>query len=281
MKDIINVEGNIINENLLHEILQVKTNWIMEYQIVKKACNVVEIKDLRFLCNTTNIKRDRHTIFIKDKHYDVDDKRCNFYYDALRNNKFVYPYMQRVWCKDLELTSLKYQHTWQQIYKLKIKKMPIKKLAEFNYKLLNATLPCGVILCKWKKNIDANCTVCTKPETLKHMLFECKMVCEIWKTLGLFVNVNIMWKHLVVGYFLCTNNRTENINFITSFISYSIFKINNRCKWNEVDYGTQNISQYVISDLILLAKTIKYCKTHIVNEEFVNNLIIFLKNIFC
>jgi hypothetical protein len=279
VRDIIDQSGKIIDEKELLDRLTVKVNWIAEYHMVQKACKIIEVKDLSDLCNTVNIRKGIYQLYIKDKHYDIENKRSNFYYDALRNVKFVHPYMQNVWYKELKLDSLKYQRNWQLIYKIRIKKMPIKKIAEFNYKLLTGILPCGMLLSKWKKNIGSQCSVCLESETLKHMLYECRKVNHIWNKFGRLFTVHIRWKHIVIGYYLHLNENTKAINLLTSFIAYSIFKINNRCKWEETDYGTKDVKSVVINDLILLRKTQEYCTNELVKVKYIDNLVKCLEDV--
>ena len=123
IKDILKTNGHIFDVSDLLKVLEIKVNWIAEYQKVKKACKIVEVKDLKDMYAFVNIKNE-NMLFVIDKHYDVRDKRCNFYYNILRNHKMIHPYMQQVWCKQLEMTSLRFHTTWQKIYicKLKLKR---------------------------------------------------------------------------------------------------------------------------------------------------------------
>jgi hypothetical protein len=191
VRDIIGSDGKVCDTTTILAKLENKSNWISEYHLVKSACKIVEVKDLSQLVKHVNVKKINLNIYVKGTSHNILDKRCNFYYDVLRNYKFKYPYMQKVWCRQLELDSLNFQHTWQCIYNIKIQKMPLKKLAEFNYKLLNGTLPCGYMLNKWKPEISSNCNVCKEIENVQHMIYECEKVKDIWKVVGTSLKVNI------------------------------------------------------------------------------------------
>ncbi len=279
VKDIMNDEGKIICGNVLLGKLKAKQNWIAEYLAVKNACKIIEIKDIAYLCQPgVHIKVNRQTIFVDGKHYDVCDRDCKFFYNALRNKKFKYPYMQEVWCNELKLDTLRYKYNWEKIYVNKVKKMPLTKLGEFNYKVLSGTIPCGFLLSKWKDNIDPKCTVCDELENIKHILYECNMVKDVWKYVGIYFNINLMWKHIVVGYFTVINEMTKTINLIISFIAYSIFKANNRSKWNEQNYNTVNVKESVIHDLRKYVKIQEYCLRTVFNTKILEDILKYLEN---
>jgi hypothetical protein len=145
-------------------------------------------------------------------------------------NNVDWAYMQKVWYKELEMDCLEFQSTWENIYKVKIKQMSIMKLAEFNYKILSGTIPCGMALCKWKTNISPICNVCNTNENIKHMLYSCCKATDIWDIIAKVVKVDIKWKHIVVGYFFEQNVTTVMLNWIISLSAYSIFKTNNQSK---------------------------------------------------
>jgi len=146
VKDIMGDEGDFISEKEIFDKLKNKTNWISEFTKVKNACKNV----VKFCAHLTpahiNIVKHEPTLFYKNTRYDVIGTKSKFYYAILTDKKFQYPFMQKVWYKKLQLENLKFQSSWQQIYEVKIKNMPIKKLCEFNYKVLSATLPCGKTL---------------------------------------------------------------------------------------------------------------------------------------
>jgi len=175
IKDILDVNGRIMQAEDIVKRLQNRSNWIADYCMIKKACKVVE--GLSSKLEYANVKiSDRVVIYAKNKNWDVLYQKLGFYYKTLRDQNYKVPYMQKVWCKQLDVECLNFQSSWNSIYNIKIRQMPIIKLAEFNYKILSGTLPCGYMLSKWKADIPSVCIVCDVKENIKHMLFDCSKV---------------------------------------------------------------------------------------------------------
>lgn len=85
----------------------------------------------------------------------------------------------------------------------KIKDINDNKIAtEFNYKMLHNILCNNAYLRKWIKDKGDNCNLCKTTENTKHLLFKCKNVEHIWKTLGSFLVIDINWKHIILGFYL-------------------------------------------------------------------------------
>jgi len=263
VKDIIDESGKILCEEKIMQKLEKTTNWIAEYSMVKQACKVLENKRLNFEGTKINILKDLPRIVVNDKSYKIVDVKVGFFYKILRNQKFKAPYMQHVWVKQLNIDCLNFHRYWRNVNVLKIKQVEIKKLAEFNYKILSGTLPCGQLLSKWKKDISAKCCVCKVTEDLKHMLYECAKVKNIWEKLGLVLRVDVKWKHIVIGYFMDQNINTRNVNMICCYVAYSIFKANNHCKWNLLSYNECDVKERVLNDLQHFMKMQAYFKNYI------------------
>jgi len=213
-------------------------------------------------------------ILVDGKLCDVTGQKSKFYYEILRNKKFVKPYMQKVWYRQTKLEMCLYDKTWQKVYCIKIKKVFSRKLAEFNFKMLNGTLPCGMHLNKWKKEIPANCTVCINEiENIKHMIFDCKNVRNVWKALGQCFNIQIAWKTIVIGYYEHLNETMSDINIICNIIAYSIFKENNKCKWNETIYRKCNVQKTITKDLENIHKIQLYMKKSVLKTKKIEDII--------
>ena len=78
-------------------------------------------------------------------------------------------------------------HYWMKtedhIYKRKVKTVPYKKLAEFNYKLIHVTITPGYIINKWNKSIPI-----------------------LWLSIGEILQIDIKWKDIVLGL---NDNKTK------------------------------------------------------------------------
>jgi hypothetical protein len=252
--------------------LRNKSNWISEYCMVKRACKVVEKVTTELANVTVNILNKAPTLFVKNKTHDIIDKKSGFYYTILRDQNFRVPYMQKVWCRELNIETLKFQCTWNKIYKLKIKQMPVKKLAEFNYKLILGTLPCGHMLSKWK-DISDKCDVCNEKEDAKHMLFDCAKAHKIWNQVSKVMCIKVQWKHIVVGHYMDQNIATTQINWICCLIAYSVFKANNYCKWNQVNYSDCDVRLRVLNDLLYFQKLQTMWQNTYVKDDIIEKLV--------
>ena len=71
-----------------------------------------------------------------------------------------------------------------------------------------------------EKSNSPSCIYCTHAiHDLKHMLWECKSLNDIWKLIQGIINVTIYWKTVPLGI-----NNEPNMNSIISLICYIIYK---------------------------------------------------------
>ena len=66
--------------------------------------------------------------------------------------------------------------------------MPDKKLAEFNFKVMQYILICGHYLSKWQDSVNENCEICNTVHDIPHLLFDCDLAQYIWKKAGKALN---------------------------------------------------------------------------------------------
>ena len=59
--------------------------------------------------------------------------------------------------------------------RIRIKTMPDKKLAEFNFKVMQNNLICGHYLSKWQDSVNENCEICNTVHDIPHLLFDCDL----------------------------------------------------------------------------------------------------------
>jgi hypothetical protein len=75
--------------------------------------------------------------------------------------------------------------------------------------LLNGILSNNYFLSKINKNTTRMCKTCNNEiENSKHVIFECRNVQFIWKSVCNYIGFNIKWKHIVVGFFSVRNETT-------------------------------------------------------------------------
>ena len=174
--------------------------------------------------------------------------------------------METIWSKYFGFNNSK--QIWNCIYKQKVITPKIIKIAEFNYKILQNILPCGKVLHKWQHNISDKCNHCGEIETVEHMLFNCSTISIIWQTISKCIKVNVQWKTIVCGFL--ASEQSSNIEFLNLFISciaYSIFKYNNREKWNKSSNSMAcNMQQYIVRNLKFYCLYFKQRKCRIFDD---------------
>lgn len=90
--------------------------------------------------------------------------------------------------------------------------------------MIQGLLVSRAILYKWKRSDTELCPYCKEKEDVKHIYFNCKRIEEIWCKVGKILDVNIQWKHIVLGFTQdVTVHRVRNLLF--KVISYAIFKL--------------------------------------------------------
>ena len=208
-----------------------KNNWLCEYFILKNVFS--KLKQYFDLSNAiyTNIKTNM--IFnLQSGRHSIIDKRCKFFYCILLQKKIQKPCYQNVLSKDFNIAD---KTIWRNVYYTKIKLVDDPIVAEFNYKLLNNLLNNRLYLSKWK-HTSPFCNTCPGIiENTRHLIFECANVQNIWKILGVIINFDIQWKHVVIGFCLESNEKVSILNNIMSFIACRIYKFKMFCRLESID----------------------------------------------
>ena len=85
------------------------------------------------------------------------------------------------------------------VYTTKIKKITDRKIAEFNYKVINNILPCNKNLTKWRIINDEKCPACNLTHNIVHMLYECCHSRRLWATVSATLGINVSTDKILVG----------------------------------------------------------------------------------
>jgi hypothetical protein len=219
VKDLIYEDKFMDVDNLL-SVLKCKSNWIAEYakirKVVSKRLQSADIQKAKYV----NIKPKTYMYFMNQRFTDIRYVTNKDLYTIFVNKKFQRPKMEHMWCKEFILE--KYQQTWQDIYKRKVKDMPIQKIKEFNFKLINNIVISGKIVSVWNKNVSATCNVCHEINTVKHMLYECERIQSVWRILSNLIKFDISWKQIVIG-FNGDNDISTTYNIMIAITAYTIY----------------------------------------------------------
>ena len=146
---------------------------------------------------------------------------------------------------------------WKQVYTQKILNIPIRKIADFNFKLVHNILPSSALVSRW--NSKVTCKNCNVLDDTEHMLYNCNLVKDIWSISSFFSNIQLKWNHLSVGYkTFFEGNIIYDINLFISIICYAIFKYSMTCKCNNKIQSGTGVKHAVANDI----------KKHILSQKY-------------
>ena len=112
-----------------------------------------------------------------------------------------------------------FQESLSHTYRIKVKNIKDKQIAEFTYKLLNDLLICRHKLHKWGLIEDSKCLFCSKDETVEHVLFLCPQKFVMWKSVCMILNLKCELKHMYVS------TRDEAVDWALSVFQFCIIKL--------------------------------------------------------
>ena len=246
IKDLINENGTLKNDNELYNCTDDKRDIIKEIYILRKYV-MKRIKHYDVTIAPYTKVRIVDTVLYQNRFYSVRDSKSKLYYNMLVNQTKARGNMETIYAR--EFTFENRTGIWNNIYNQKLLQIKIPKIREFNFKLFHNIIACGKTLSKWR-NINEKCEFCGKIETTKHMVYECTRVKLFWEELSDVVKCDITWKTIVCGFPKYSNGTNVCVlNYIISIMAYSIYKVNNRCKFDEISYKCVNLKRSYISTM--------------------------------
>ena len=213
--------------------------------------------------------KNKPTILFNNKVYVICDQKCNFFYKVMVSKLCSRHNMESIYARQFDFPNS--QHIWKHIYKQKLVDIKLPKIREFNYKVLNNIVPCGVVLNKWIEHISDRCELCNGVETTFHMLFGCTQISNIWMNISRALKCNISWKHIVCGwphYDHC--KKLECFNLVLSIVASAIYKQNSRCKFNKHIYSRSSIVRNIKETLICYQLVMNHTKNNIMFNRYVD-----------
>jgi len=258
VKDLYDKNGNFMNETVLQQKLCNKTNWIAEYTSVKQAVGLYKNTFNTEMAEYTNITTFKYLVH-NNKCYDVMNMKSKQFYDILINKKIIRSHMESVWSREFDIVN--HVEVWSKIYIRNVMTFPIRKVAEFNYKILQNILCTGYILNKWNKACSANCSYCKKTESPKHLLFECIRINKLWNNVGRVLGVTIGWKHIVIGIEEY-NQSAHFINICISLIGFIIYSLWLKCSMQNSDYNVLDLENLTKARLLYYGNILEETKLY-------------------
>ncbi len=272
VRDLYNMETGNISFEILYNILHNKSDALSQCGQIQQC-----MKNYKHLWNTSGseisendmlLRNEQHFEFNHEQ-YIITDQKCKFFYNYLVLQKEQSSYMQNVWEK-IFIDNNMYEIDWSSTYNKKIKNIPDKKISEFNYKILNNLLPCQKHLFQWKLSKDPFCMYCNEIQDVKHLLFDCKIIDDIWKIIGQINDINILWKDIVLGNNFCTE-----INVLVSTIAFCIYKrwlIDSDTKHKDQHQICNNMTLFIIKELSFRGHVYSHTKYIKINNLFSENV---------
>ncbi|MCP3887272.1 MAG: hypothetical protein GY702_00135 [Desulfobulbaceae bacterium] len=141
--------------------------------------------------------------------------KSKFFYKCLIKDKVTKPVSQNKWLCSLNLNSVDFET----VYTKKIVFVKDRKIAEFNFKVLQYIIPCNVNLYNWKVKMTKKCKFCNVDEDILHLLFYCVYADKVWKHVEKSLHRSISVNDVILGTGL-----DNELIFTISLISYFIYK---------------------------------------------------------
>ena len=204
--------NGILDEEYVHHMVKNKANILIEIGKLKKA-----LKPYReFLGNYEPVLHLNVPYMIVNgkAQYSFNSCKSKLFYKKLVRQKAEIPLYENMWKNMFSVED----HVLRKAYYNKVFILVDKKIAEFNFKVLQNILPCNSNLVKWRKAQSRLCRICNVDENLMHMLFSCKFANGIWRDFMEKTGVDLSLKDIVLG------TDSKLLNSVISIISYSIFK---------------------------------------------------------
>ncbi len=141
--------------------------------------------------------------------------KSKFFYKCLIKDKITKPVSQNKWLCNLNMNNVDFET----ICIKKILLVKDKKIAEFNFKVLQYIIPCNVNLYNWKVKMTKKCKFCDVDEDILHLLFHCVYAGKVWKHVEESLHRPISINDVILGTGL-----DDELTFTISLISYFIYK---------------------------------------------------------
>ena len=250
-----------IDETYIYNRICDKRNIYCEILSLKKA--LVPYKNI--LVRYSNTPEENYRDQDIEQSLELQNFTSKLAYSILVTKKYETPFQEEVWHKVLKIENIDFA----KVYTKKIK-IEDKKLAEFNYKVLQLILPCGLNLKRWGIHDNNKCNLCNVTHDIPHLLFYCTKAEAVWKTLSRICGTDITLKDIVL------TDLESNLSMLINIVAFAIYK-----EWllygQKVNWQTNNTVLYVKLDLSLRIKIYE-------NIHSMSSFVTFLKDVnenFC
>ena len=117
---------------------------------------------------------------------------------------------------------------------------------------------------KWNRTVSnlIKCMYCKHVENIKHRIFECNNVHEIWYSVGKFLSFQIKLKHIVAKFY-----SKENIE---PFVAYRIYKYKMLCRLDSLSETAYNLYNHVKKSIYFYSSVLGHLNENVTNKIFVD-----------
>ena len=245
VQDVLDKDGHFISGEKLKSILSNTLNWMSEYLQVKHAVKPLLCKFQTSEYVNVNVSKQCY-ILTEKGNVIISNQKSKFFYSILVEKKKTQPLFPDIWKNKFDTENI----YWKNVFECKIITMPIKKISEFNFRLIHNILSSSERVAKWKPGVSSKCSICYQIDNIKHMLFDCILVRNIWRKSSEIIQTDISWKTIVVGYkYLFSGSNISFFNITVSLITYSIYKYNMQGKCNNTQLTKKGVLKYILSDI--------------------------------
>ena len=223
--DLLDKNGNFLSGTKILDKLKVKTNWIAEYKTLLRSIPLIWKEKLSTANMEVKVKKQLQPFLQNEGKISYHlPLKAKDYYNILTKKIKKRTHNENYW------NNIFPDHPiWEKVYIARIKQQPIKKLADFNYKLIHRILPNQENLCYWKISNSNKCRFgCEAIENYDHLFINCPRLSElklkveqILQQLG--ISVKLTLKTLIFGY-KTVYPAYNHLNRLLTHIFYAIFK---------------------------------------------------------
>ena len=240
--------NGIIDEYYIYNTVTRKNNILIEIALLRKA-----LHKYKHIMGTHS--PDRNTTPTQTYKHDLPNNKA--IYKSLIKQKSCKSRSIVKWSERIGTTN----QLESFIYTNKIK-IKDKKIAEFNFKIINNILACKLNLYTWKLANDSKCEICGEVQDIIHLLYQCENSKNVWNYVEARLHIKITQSSIIYGV------RNENIKtYVISLISYLIYKewiISNN---NKISRTTATLRAFILPELYERQKLYKYMKETEINTE--------------
>ena len=224
INDILDISGKFTPE-FIFQRLNVKTDWISEFCMLKKAIPpswFQMLTDANSVATIVHVPKSK--IIFRMESIAISIITNKTIYNELVRLKLEKPISENYWKTHLSDNFL----YWKYAYTFIFDYLKENKLRVFRWKLTQYIIPTKQLLYRWKITHNNVCNVCNVLEDYDHYFLSCSTLNLFWHRIKFMlqkckIDKPIILKYLVFGYKI-TDKAYYDFNYLLTIIGFTIFK---------------------------------------------------------